>query len=429
MVFFWKYADNVLDFLISLNIHPVIDLTFMPSVLSSRETTAFWYRGNISKPKKLSEWQELVQQFAAHCLNRYGRKEVRTWYFEIWNEPDYMWVDTQEDYFDFYRATVHALHCVDQKIKIAGPSIMTPTEEKLPWVRNFIKDINDSKLPLDAFTYHIYGENGALVQNGVMVPQLGNKEFFTECIDHFKEYIDGLAVPVKEIFITEYNISAIHKNYLLDTMFPACHMLYDFLINHNKVDGIIPWTLSDIFEEDQELSGPFYGGFGMITVEGIKKPTWYAQWFLSKLGDEILMQSSEYIITRRGNDIQILAFSYVFYDELYRAGDRSLLKFDQRYGVFEYRDDLRLSFRLENMNGLYEKREYHLDREHGSAYDIYERMGCPAELSVEDVSFLKNMARPELKHSMISVGSGMTVEVDLPPHGISMVLLNKKLES
>ena len=35
---------------------------------------------------------DLVEEFMKHCINRYGLQEVETWYFEVWNEPEYEYV-------------------------------------------------------------------------------------------------------------------------------------------------------------------------------------------------------------------------------------------------------------------------------------------------------------------------------------------------
>lgn len=424
--FYWQYVDIVLDFLINIGIRPFIDFTFMPTILSSKDTTVFWYQGNISKPKDIEEWKELVHHFTTHCINRYGIIEVRKWYFEIWNEPDYMWAGTKKDFYELYRSTVHILRSIDDKLKIAGPSVLSPIRENSSFANGFVDFVNKENLPLDAFVYHIYGENDYALQQGSIISRLGDKQHFSDCINEFGKIASKLKVPVKEIFITEYNISTIHNNFLLDTMFAATHMLYNFLKNHSKVNGIATWTLSDIFEEDSELKGPFYGGFGMMTVEGIRKPTWYAQWFLSLLGDEIISQGEDYIITRKEEDIQILAFNYVFYDKLYIAGDRSLLKYDSRYNVFEYQKDINYNFTINNIDGIYEKRVYNLDREHGSAYDIFERMGSPEVFSREDAEYIKCKARPQMSVSTISVDNQLDIELQLPMHGIGMIQLRKK---
>jgi xylan 1,4-beta-xylosidase len=429
LVFYWQYIDIVLDFLIKQEIHPILNFTFMPSALASKNITTFWYQGNISVPKSWEEWQELVHQFMLHCINRYGPKEVRRWYFEIWNEPDYMWVSSIEDYFEMYRVTVKAIKSADAQLNISGPSIMSFNEQNLQWLWKFISFINKEAMPLDTFTYHLYGECESILKNATLIPSLGDMDYFTGSVENMEQIMSEFRRPVKEIFITEYNASAVHKNYLSDTMFSACHMIYNFLKNHNRVNGIVPWVLSDIFEEDFELQGSFHGGFGMITLEGIKKPTWYAQWFLSQLGEEVVSQGEDYIVTRIGEDIQILAFSYLFYDKIYQAGDRSLLTYHRRYDVFGAKDDLHIGFDINSLKGSYEKREYLLNRDYGSAYDVFESMGSPKELSLEDVAYLKGMARPRLKVDTITVEDNYHMDMDISPHGIHFILLKKLQET
>jgi len=45
-----------------------------------------------------------------HSVSRYGRAEVETWYWELWNEPDIgYWKGTPEEYFKLYDYTADAV--------------------------------------------------------------------------------------------------------------------------------------------------------------------------------------------------------------------------------------------------------------------------------------------------------------------------------
>src|SRR5262249_53314777 len=48
------------------------------------------------------------------------------------------------------------------------------------------------------------------------------------------------------------------------------------------------WTFSDLFEENYFPSVPFHGGFGLLTLHGIPKPTYRAFELLHQLGSERL---------------------------------------------------------------------------------------------------------------------------------------------
>ena len=429
--FSWQYIDLAFDFLIENEIHPILDFTFMPSELKSNDAVVFWYRGNVSPPKKLEEWAELVQSFVIHCLNRYGAKEVRKWYFEIWSEPDYMWSGSKEQYYELYKVTAEILLKADEKLKIAGPSIMQSVAGVGEvWLDDFFKFLNENNLPLHCFTYHVYGESEVTLQKNALIPHLGEKSHCAVVVDIFNEKVKQLKMPVEEIFVTEYNLSSEHQNYLVDTMFAACHTLHDFMQNHEKLDGVAFWTLSDIFEEDHALLPPFSGGFGLLTREGIKKPIWYAHYLLGSLGNQILAQEEDYIVTQRDGNIQILAFCYAYYDNIYMAGDRSHLSRNSRYDVFARAEDKRFSFQLQGCEGQYLRTDRILNRKQGSAYDLYEEMGAPKELKEEDISYLKGNARPHIYHSKIFTDESniLHIDIEIPSNGIHFVELVRNVD-
>lgn len=87
-IYNWSYVDKLYDFLLEQGVKPFVELSFMPSQLARSKETIFWWRGNISPPADQTKWDALVREFVRHCLNRYGAKEVESWYFEVWNEPD-----------------------------------------------------------------------------------------------------------------------------------------------------------------------------------------------------------------------------------------------------------------------------------------------------------------------------------------------------
>lgn len=80
--------DSVFDFLLSINMKPFIELGFMPDCLKSKNATVFHYKGNTAPPADHDKWSWFIRTFVRHLLDRYGRTEVRQWFFEVWNEPN-----------------------------------------------------------------------------------------------------------------------------------------------------------------------------------------------------------------------------------------------------------------------------------------------------------------------------------------------------
>ena len=81
-------ADQIFDFLLSIGMKPFVELSFMPTTLSSGNTTVFHYNANVTPPKDYGAWGTLISRLTSHWVERYGIEEVRTWFFEVWNEPN-----------------------------------------------------------------------------------------------------------------------------------------------------------------------------------------------------------------------------------------------------------------------------------------------------------------------------------------------------
>ena len=81
-------ADQIVDFLLSIGMKPFVELSFMPKALASGGKTVFKYRGNVTTPRDYRRWAEFIGRVIRHWVDRYGVREVRRWFFEVWNEPN-----------------------------------------------------------------------------------------------------------------------------------------------------------------------------------------------------------------------------------------------------------------------------------------------------------------------------------------------------
>ncbi|MHA2427898.1 MAG: GH39 family glycosyl hydrolase [Candidatus Hermodarchaeia archaeon] len=131
-IYNWRYIDNVFDTYLRYNCKPFVELGFMPLDLAdvrgqprARPWGHWWYNGWSSPPKDYQKWYELVYNLMKHCVDRYGSEEVKTWYWELWNEPDigtYYWSGTVEAYCKLYDYTAAAVETVLPEAKIGGPA-------------------------------------------------------------------------------------------------------------------------------------------------------------------------------------------------------------------------------------------------------------------------------------------------------------------
>lgn len=96
-IYSWQYVDAVYDFILSIGLRPFVVFDFMPEKLASGDTTVYWEKANVTPPKDYSKWSDLIYKVVEHFAERYGRDEVREWFFEVWNEPDNIYFFTAGD--------------------------------------------------------------------------------------------------------------------------------------------------------------------------------------------------------------------------------------------------------------------------------------------------------------------------------------------
>ena len=80
-----------------------------------------------------------------HCIQRYYRNEMQTWYYEVWNEPNLsgFWRGTMEQYFELYKVTATTVKNIDPLFKVGGPSTSSchPAEGVYDSLHRAIKNI------------------------------------------------------------------------------------------------------------------------------------------------------------------------------------------------------------------------------------------------------------------------------------------------
>ena len=153
LLYLFFNADQIVDFLLSIGMKPFVELSFMPETLASVPTTVFSYRANVTPPKDYAQWATLIQKLVTHWVSRYGAAEVRTWFFEVWNEPNLaaFWTGGQDGYFQLYRCTAAAIKGVDASIKVGGPAT---ADNK--WISEFLAFCRTNSVPVDFVSTHHY---------------------------------------------------------------------------------------------------------------------------------------------------------------------------------------------------------------------------------------------------------------------------------
>src|SRR5450432_478959 len=158
-VYNFSYVDQIYDGMLANKVRPFVELSFMPKKLTSDPNAlhALWYKQNVAAPKDWDKWEQLVETFTRHLIQRYGENEVAQWYFEVWNEPNLdFWAGNpkEQTYYQLYDTAAKAIKSVNPRLRVGGPSTA-----QAAWVDRFIRHSVENQIPVDFISTHVYGND------------------------------------------------------------------------------------------------------------------------------------------------------------------------------------------------------------------------------------------------------------------------------
>lgn len=306
----FTYLDRIMDTYLENGIRPFLELGFMPEKLKTGEQTVFYWKGNVTPPSSYEIWAELICVTLEHLIDRYGREEVVTWPVEVWNEPNIpFWAGTMEEYFKLYDYSAAAVKKADPRIQVGGPAICGVETEK--WLRAFFEHCIRNNSPLDFITRHCYTANPTTARGHYIYHTVNEP---TRMIDELKEtraiMADYPRIANMPLHITEFNSSYNPLCPVHDTDFHAPYIARILSEAGEYADSYSYWTFSDVFEEADVPKSIFHGGFGLVALNSIKKPTFYAFEFFAKAGEELLYRDEHLIVTKKSDRYVIIGWNW-----------------------------------------------------------------------------------------------------------------------
>ena len=401
LVYSFFNVDQVFDFLLSIGLKPFVELSFMPTELASGTRTVFNYKANVTPPRDYKQWAALINRLVSHWVERYGAKEVRDWFFEVWNEPNLrsFWTGTQRDYFKLYRYTATAIKDVDSSLRVGGPA--TARSE---WIEDFVNFCERSKVPADFISTHQYPTDGFRGDTEVQLFK-SQRGIMREKAQDTRRYARG-----RPVYYTEWNSSANPQDPLHDEPYAAAFAVSTILEARGLVEGYSFWTFSDIFEEDRFPSQPFHGGFGLLTLHGIPKPTYRAFELLHQLGDrqslvDGLHETVDCSVFQKDSSVTVLLTNHT----------------TPGHSIETEKLEIRLD-QAREPTGAHIQR---IDAEHANPKRLWEEMGRPEYLQPKDVEQLHEASRLVMERQSFSYkDNSIFLKVVLPAHAVAAITID-----
>lgn len=455
-IYDWTIVDKIIDTYIERGMKPFAQIGFMPKALSSKPEPYrhYWkpgaayediYTGWAYPPKDYKKWAELVYQWVKHSINRYGKEEVESWYWELWNEPNIgYWQGTTEEYIKLYDYTADAVKRALPTAKIGGPETTGPGWDKAEeFFRTYLDHVKNGRnyatgekgSPLDFITFHAKG--GPKVVEGMVQMNMGtqlrdiSKGF--EIVASYPEFkhlpiIIGESDPEGCAACSEADYP--HNAYRNGTMY-ASYTAASFarkyeLADHYGVNllGAVTWG----FEFENQ---PWYAGFRDMATNGVDKP-------VLNVFRMFGMMEGQRIKVNQDN----LSYNFLKIRDESVQGENpdinaiaSKSKNSITVMVWNYHDnnDLDVSSSLVNViidNIPSEKvlvNHYRVDQELSNSYTLWKKMGSPQNPTKNQIESLEKAGQLQLftspKWRNINNGNA-SFNVDLPRQAISLIKLD-----
>jgi len=417
-VYDWTKIDYLYDKLLGMGIKPFVELGFTPDAMKTSDQTIFYWKGNSSHPQP-DKWAGLVDAFVRHVQQRYGAEEVRSWFFEVWNEPnlDGFWEKgDQKAYFELFDLTSKTIKAIDPSLRVGGPATAGAA-----WVPEFLAHTQKSGAAVDFIATHTYGvDGGFLDENGQGDQKLSPKpDGIVGDVQKVRKEIEASYLPKLPLYFTEWSTSYNPRDLVHDSYMSAAYILSKLKATEGIAQGMSYWTYTDLFEEPGPPTAPFEGGFGLMNPQGIRKAAWFAYKYMHELGDQqVQTADAQSWVTRDDKGVQVLAWDFQTPD----MGDKTNRPF---FGAVQpTKNSAPLKIQLKGMKpGTYAVQIYRTGFKANDAYTSYIEMGKPKTLTADQLAKLQEQTQDKPQTKSVKVGANGTASLQVPMRANDVVLV------
>jgi xylan 1,4-beta-xylosidase len=307
----WTIVDRIFDAYRSNGVRPYVQIGFMPKALSVKPEP---YRhqfpnakyedlfgGWAYPPKDFAKWEELVYQWAKHCVTRYGEKEVLHWYWQTWNEPniDY-WRGTREEFFKLHDHAIRAVRRAIPGARVGGPDLAGGKGGDFleSFLNHCLKGVNrasgEKGTPLDFISFHAKGsptQTDGHVRMGIS-SQLSDIDGAFGVVAKYPELkntpiVIGESDPEGCAACQGANLA--YRNGTMYSSYTAASFprKLDLAEKHGvNLEGALTWAFE--FEGQR-----YFAGFRTLATRGIDKPVLNVFRMFSRMGGQRLRVESD----------------------------------------------------------------------------------------------------------------------------------------
>lgn len=437
--------DDIMNFFVTCNVYPLIELGNKPEKVFYSEKDSVQFQTDDAMHNQVIENGKALDALIKHSINRYGIDYVSHWKYELWvpQDENLNLLITPKEYVKGYITYSNVIKKYLPSVSIGGPgfNVSGNIENLIDIMKEFNRMgitpgfVSTYLFPYEASTYNESNNNS-------------NYRILSTDPDRFKKVLSQIKRLMKEyllspapVYVTVFNSNISPEIFVANSSFQAAFLCKNALELISDVDALAYWLFTDISNEYVVSKPSVLAGIGLIDSYGIKKPSYFAIEFLSRLGDNIVQHGPNYIMTSaHDNKYQILAYNYVHFNKYFCINCRDKIDYQNTYSVFDPGEKITQQFELINLPpGRYKIRKHILNRSNGSFLDEFIKIleqgnSTPEELlymmlnmQIAEVEYYKHICIPRQEIIYANCEDNLTITITLEPHEVNYISISRKL--
>lgn len=422
--------DNILDFLVENGLKPFFDMEEKIKRVNRTDKDFLLYEEKNNKVDSLQIWEEFIRQLIMHLVRRYGIEEVNTWKMEvIFDGYCLKGIDPTDSFFQIFKCTYSIIKKHAPHMEIGGcgffPDYLCHLEKR---GMNFWEEwIRRAPLP-DFFSFMIYAYEADPEGKERFGKKSEDPDYLKNSIRKIRAELIQHGLSGQKIYITEWNLTVSDRNKLNDHCFHGAYVMKNIIDVFGEIDMLCYFTGTDIYTEYYDTVWLMHGGEGLLTRDGIAKPSGFAFRFLKKLKPYFIDKTENCLLTTdRRNQYSLVCHNMKNLNYMYYLQSEETLEWDKLWKNFDEWNPLTLKLCIKGIeNGNYQMTIQKINEKSGSIQDIWADLEYIQDLSDSEIKYLHRATVPRMIIRKFCVEDEcIEIELRMRPNEIGYINLEK----
>lgn len=418
--------DRFIELMLSIEMKPFLDLTFKVShLVGSISDDSEGFKMQQFPDNAVELFSQKVSAIVRHCINAFGQNEVESWGIEIgyWHDENLRMLESTMEFVSRFRYVYRFIKELLPGIRIGGISHNATLpigllEEILVEMQN--RQFAPDFVSLVLFPY-----------NSVMPPDKSGDFIISSDPDHtlreierFRALFERFPGIADRICLTVFGSDISARNPINDSCYQSAFLVKNTVELLGKIDMLGYWQLSDICNTNFDSGRLLFGGNGIVSQHGLKKPSFFALKRLNHVCKYLVQKNGHFLVTTDcSRTVIIILYNYIHFGEQYCLRGTVADPLHEIYSAFDMPNVLDMTLKLEGLPlGNYRITTSILNREHASVLDEWLRYGLIDKLYPRDIKYFQDIVHPARQaRNYISSDGRLDIHSQLLPHEVRVV--------